>query len=205
MDEHICVKRGARRDARVRRPGAKRLGPIAVVVSTALLLAACVSSPTPKVASIGSVTTTTGALGTAASNNQPGLQQAYEAQLAYSRCMRSHGVANFPDPTLTSHSVSFGAGRNVDQQSPQFVSASTTCKRLVPAGGPPSAAQIQAALARLLKNAQCMRTHGVPNFPDPVTSGGRIGISLNGLDPNSPRFQAAQRICQKLDPMGTPG
>jgi hypothetical protein len=46
----------------------------------------------------------------------------------------------------------------------------------------------------------CMRSHGVPNFPDPSSSG---GIQINGsIDPNSPQFQAAQRVCQKLLPAG---
>jgi hypothetical protein len=172
----------------------------------AALAAACGTGPgAPNVASVGSTTTTTGALGTASSNATAGLQQDYQAQLAYAECMRAHGEPSFPDPVLTSHSVSFGAGSNIDQHSQQFVSASTTCKRLVPDGGPPSAAQIQAAVARMLKNAECMRAHGVTTFPDPTVNGHNIGISLKGLDPNSPQFQAAQNACEKLAPIGGPG
>ncbi|MGA3353975.1 MAG: hypothetical protein ABSD85_12430 [Acidimicrobiales bacterium] len=197
MNDHNGA-RWRRRRARI----AKAL-PIAVLLGIATCAAACSGGPAaPNVASIGSTTTTTSATGTAASNGQPNLQQAYQAQLAYAQCMRAHGVPNFPDPTLTSHAVSFGAGHNINQDSPQFVSASTTCKRLVPDGGPPSTAQLQAAIARLLKNAQCMRTHGVPNFPDPIVSAHNIGIFLKGVDPNSPGFQAAQRTCQKLAPIG---
>ena len=48
----------------------------------------------------------------------------------------------------------------------------------------------------------CMRSHGVPNFPDPGSGGGiQVGPS-SGIDPNSPKFQAAQRACQKLLPNG---
>jgi hypothetical protein len=46
-----------------------------------------------------------------------------------------------------------------------------------------------------------MRSHGVPAFPDPVN--GRIQIHVvngQGLDPNSPQFQAAQQKCLKLVP-----
>jgi hypothetical protein len=48
--------------------------------------------------------------------------------------------------------------------------------------------------------AACMRSHGVPEFPDP----GRNGhTSLgNGIDPSSPQFQAAQKACQSLLPSG---
>jgi hypothetical protein len=48
----------------------------------------------------------------------------------------------------------------------------------------------------------CMRTHGVPKFPDANSTGG-IAIDANsGVDPSSPQFQAAQKACQKLAPNG---
>jgi hypothetical protein len=124
------------------------------LVSFAFLAAACDGgSASPGVASIGSTTSTTSALGTASSFAKPGLQQDYQVQLAYSACMRSSGESSFPDPVLTSHGIRFGAGQNINQDSPRFVSASTTCKRLIPDGRPPSPAQIQANTAHLLKNA----------------------------------------------------
>jgi hypothetical protein len=42
-----------------------------------------------------------------------------------------------------------------------------------------------------------MRAHGVPDFPDPSPGGG-LSISLNAggdLNPNSPAFQAAAKLC----------
>jgi hypothetical protein len=54
-----------------------------------------------------------------------------------------------------------------------------------------------------IKVADCMRAHGVPNFPDPSSGG---GIQLpNGVDPQAPAFQSAQRACFKLFPGGGPG
>lgn len=50
--------------------------------------------------------------------------------------------------------------------------------------------------------ADCMRSHGVPNFPDPG-SGGGIQIP-SGTNPQAPAFQSAQRACQKLLPGGGP-
>lgn len=50
-----------------------------------------------------------------------------------------------------------------------------------------------------------MRSHGVPNFPDP-SAGGGIHISAgSGINPVSPSFKAAQQDCQKLLPGGGPG
>jgi hypothetical protein len=56
-----------------------------------------------------------------------------------------------------------------------------------------------------IKFAQCMRTHGVPNLPDPSSGGGGIQIAPgSGLSPASPAFKAAQQACAKLLPGGGP-
>jgi hypothetical protein len=53
-----------------------------------------------------------------------------------------------------------------------------------------------------LKFAQCMRAHGVPNFPDPSSNGSiQVGPS-SGVDKGSPKFQAALQACQKVLPNG---
>jgi len=53
----------------------------------------------------------------------------------------------------------------------------------------------------------CMRTHGEPNMPEPVIEGRSVHIVLTpGLDPNSPRFTAANNACKHLLPdNGVPG
>jgi hypothetical protein len=52
----------------------------------------------------------------------------------------------------------------------------------------------------LLAYAQCMRTHGEPTFPDPVTA---EGIPEFPSKPAAgPALQAAQSACQKLRPPG---
>jgi hypothetical protein len=46
--------------------------------------------------------------------------------------------------------------------------------------------------------ADCMRSHGLPGFPDPSAGG---GIRLpDGINPQSPAFQSAQRACTKYMP-----
>jgi hypothetical protein len=75
-----------------------------------------------------------------------------------------------------------------------------TCRSKLPNGGnpgPPSQSQRRQALAF----SQCMRAHGVPNFPDPDFSGNGIRIHVgsgSGLDPNSPAFKSAQQACGSL-------
>jgi hypothetical protein len=48
-----------------------------------------------------------------------------------------------------------------------------------------------------LQFANCMRTHGVTNFPDPDGQGS-IGVTRNEVQ--SPAFQAAQQACRHLLP-----
>jgi hypothetical protein len=122
------------------------------------------------------------------------------AMLAYAQCMRSHGVANFPDPN--GQGVIQGSG--INPGSPSFQAADKACRHVLPNGGQPTAAQQAKALAQALKFSQCMRSHGISGFPDPQTQpGGGIAIRLRAgqgsdLSPQNPQFQAAQKACQGL-------
>jgi len=60
--------------------------------------------------------------------------------------------------------------------------------------------------ARLLKYSQCMRAHGIPDFPDPSSSGG-LSISIHpgsDLNPHDPQNVAAQNACKAYRPGGNP-
>jgi hypothetical protein len=143
--------------------------------------------------------------GATTSQGKSGASQAQA--LAFSRCMRSHGVSNFPDPggaglrlqvQQTPNSTSVNG---VEVNGPAFQSAMTACRSYLPNGGHPTAAQTAQAKARALAMSRCMRSHGVPNFPDPQFGrGGDVGIQLNGngINPNSPAFQAAQKACGSI-------
>jgi hypothetical protein len=49
-----------------------------------------------------------------------------------------------------------------------------------------------------LEFSQCMRSHGITNFPDPSSSGG-VSISQgSGVNVNSPAFQDAEDACAKF-------
>jgi len=132
----------------------------------ALLAAACGGGgTTPGVAALkseGAETTTTGSTGPGSPNSQGPL-------LAYAACMRKSGVPNFPDPPAS------GPIRlPMDPSSPAFEAAQAKCQKLMPGGGPPipgSTTHPSAqALAQMLKVSQCMRRHGIPEFPDPGSS-----------------------------------
>jgi len=151
----------------------------------AIVIAACGSSSKPS---------TTGGSGTIAMLDK------------YAACMRDHGVSGFPDPSNSETPNSFGIdGYNFDlPQSPAYESADKTCQSVLgsaTSSGGPKAAVLAKARKAALAHAVCMREHGVPDFPDPtVTSnGGGITVSSGGggINPQSPAFQQAQKICQR--------
>lgn len=47
-----------------------------------------------------------------------------------------------------------------------------------------------------IKEAQCMRSHGVPNFPDPKPGG--PSVVPNWINPQAPAFLSAQKACAKF-------
>lgn len=120
--------------------------------------------------------------------------------LEFSRCMRSHGVSNFPDPNGQG-AIQIGPSSGIDPRSSTFQSAVQACHRLVGGGSPPTPAQEAKAKQDALAFSACMRKHGLPDFPDPTFSGGTVQMGIQGkpgsdLNPNSPTFQAAQQACQ---------
>jgi hypothetical protein len=190
---------------------------VVLLTSAALLLAGCGgSSSNGGVAHLGkntqasSADTSSGGSSSSSEGGAPSQQKL----VAFAQCMRSHGVPEFPEPTegrlLIHREDHDGHVSGVNPQSAQFQGAQKACAKLAPNGGkPPSAAEQTKMQEQALKFSECMRSHGVPNFPDPEIShsGGGVGIRIGGkqggpsrIDPNSPQFQAGQKACQSILP-----
>jgi hypothetical protein len=150
-----------------RRAGHGRLIALAVTCC-ALAIAACASSSKSTTASGSSLPA---------------------AGLKFASCMRSHGVPNFPDPTANGPAPTVGT---VDKRSPAFQAAQQACARVQAVI---AEAKPRPTRARLLRQAECMRSHGVPSFPDPLPGGGFSYPST--INPQSPAFIAAQNACEK--------
>jgi hypothetical protein len=154
----------------------------AALAGIALLAAACSGGGSPTVAG----------------------QTAYQKAVAYSQCVRAHGVPNFPDPNSKGDILITPAG-DLAQGSPQFVSANKACQHLLPNSPPLTAAQQRQFTQQALKFVACMRTHGLPDMPDPVVNANGASQHLpRGVSPFSPLFRSAQRACQNLMPGGPP-
>lgn len=80
----------------------------------------------------------------------------------------------------------------------------TCCALAIAACGSSGKPSDQASTASKqgLQFANCMRAHGVPNFPDPSAGGGLKFQSDGGINPQSPAFQSAQKACGSLAPGG---
>jgi hypothetical protein len=173
--------------------------PIAIA-GLAFTAAGCGSAPsTPGVAAVGATTTTA-----ASSSETPSASTGSKADDAtrFSACMRSHGVPKFPDPS-SGGGINISPAMGVNPNSPVFQAAQRACQKLMPGAKSLSPAQQAKAQEQMLKFSACMRSHGLPSFPDPKFSGGGIQLQIrkgSGLDPSSPVFQAAQKACEKLMP-----
>jgi hypothetical protein len=160
-----------------------------------------------------------GACGAAAPSNSSSAVAAAAAGkrasiLAFAKCMRAHGVPNFPDPGIgqalrIQASKINGGGQSmsvngVPVNAPAFQAAMQTCHSKLPNGGRGSASPQQLAQLQrsALAMARCMRAHGIRDFPDPQVSGSGGGISVRipggRIDMQSPAFQAAQKVCMPL-------
>jgi hypothetical protein len=120
-------------------------------------------------------------------------QTPYQQAVAYARCMRAHGDPGFPDPN--------SQGLFPHPAGPQYQSATRACGHLLPSQ-PLTAAQRQGHVSRALQFSACMRSHGIPGFPDPTTAQGgtAVGFRLGNIDRNSPQFQAAAHSCRAFEP-----
>jgi hypothetical protein len=163
-----------------------------------LLAAACGSSGSagPPVASLSSSPS-----GSATSSG--GSAQA--SMLAYARCMRAHGISDFPDPDAHGNLGlnANGPGSDLNPNNPQFKAADAACKSLRPAPQAPP----KDLRAHTLKYARCMRAHGISDFPDPKPDGTLQIQATPGsdLDPNNPQYKAAHDACKKYMPGGGAG
>lgn len=179
---------------------------ITAMLAAAVAISACGGSSAPTTANASS-------------------QTKVSSGLKMAECIRSHGVSDFPDPGNGPNQIQSGQGSsssgvsvdgvqlNVSAQTLQ--KAMDACQKYAPQGPPISGSQLAKLRQGALKMAECMRAHGVPNFPDPQVSTGpdgrgiavRIGVgSVGGSQAarpqQSPAFQHAMTVCQPLMRVG---
>jgi hypothetical protein len=127
----------------------------------------------------------------------------------FARCMRNHGVSQFPDPGGSGKFTidAIANGSSLDPSTPAFKRGLSACQDLEPAGftgSKWSSRQMDAAL----KFAQCIRENGVNDFPDPVN--GQPLVDTNRIPSTATNsgmsiLNAAMQKCRTLSPVAARG
>ena len=135
--------------------------------------------------------------------------------VAYSACMRSHRVPNFPDPT-TNGQVPKADPQQLGVSTSQLQAAQRACQHLIPGTGETaeqqqetqcamagdcSQAVVQQWMSGLRTLAQCLRSHGEPNWPDPIINSRGLPhypYEEAGIDHHSSQVLAKVDECIRL-------
>ena len=163
-----------------------------VAVLAVLALAGCAPASPAGVASLGDGGDSAGATPTATPNGGDSVK--------FAECMREQGIdMPNPDPDEQGFNITIPEGTSKEEVD----AAMEACKEFQPNGGEPM--QLNAEqLAQMREFSECMREHGIENFPDPSADGGIMIESNpgdpNSIDPESQEFKDAQAACESLAP-----
>ena len=184
-------------------PPASRTAAAIVATAGLALLAACSGS---------SSTGSGGSPNAGGPANSPSTNS--QKALAFSRCVRSRGVPNYPDPN-SSGGIAKETAQQLGVSSSQLQAALNACQHLLPNTGNIDAnpAALNQWWSQMLHFAQCMHSHGVPNWPDPspypqdpvrpTFNLQAAGIGFHrGAQPgnivNSPQIEAKVQQCESV-------
>jgi hypothetical protein len=117
--------------------------------------------------------------------------------------MRAHGIADFPDPDADGN---FDLSRegDMDPANPTYQAATQACQAYGSSGKSSAPALTPDQIAATVRFAQCMRSHGIANYPDPDSDGHIPGVRHLGVDPSSAQFEDADNVCKHFM-LGIPG
>jgi hypothetical protein len=166
--------------------------PVAIAAAIALLTSACGGSSSP---GSGSGATTNGSTASA---------------VAFSSCMRAHGVPKFPDPV--GGAIPKLDLRGLGVSNGQFQTAQTACRSLLPthdvedavteclSTGDCPQALFHEIMSQGLSFARCMRADGVPAWPDPSRdpdNGAPVFdfMNVHGIDSRSTSVERVMNRC----------
>ncbi|MEW9533504.1 hypothetical protein [Microbispora sp. NPDC049125] len=131
------------------------------------------------------------------------IQQGMAVGKRFAQCGRDHGHPAFPDPIVEDGRVRFpvpGEGAAVKNQI-KTVEDIPECHKIltempsllnIRPRNPPAAAD----MVKARKYSDCIRHHGIPEWPDPKADGS-FPVSGTSLEEKSPRVRAARDACEQ--------
>jgi hypothetical protein len=145
---------------------------VIAAAACSVLLAGCGSNSSAPAAASGQ------------NRDNPNPAQAQREILAFTTCMRAHGVAGLANPAASDLKAELAP---TTPHSPAFQAAFPACSHLLPFGqSHETDAQTRAHEGAFMSFARCIRRHGFPSFPDPSINGqithemvANAGINLN--------------------------
>jgi hypothetical protein len=178
------------------------LGMLVAVAAVGLTACSGGSSGSPHVASLGTSTTTAGGgHGGTSTTTAPKGGNATKLMDQWAACMRANGDPNQTDPTIDQYGVihitiPLGVSEELSSEahgssgpcSQDELAAENDLRAANPVAPPPTQAQ-------LLQYVDCMRTHGVADYPDPGPN--NETKFPPDVDPSSPTFENANKVCGK--------
>jgi hypothetical protein len=132
----------------------RKLRPLVPLAMVALIGAGCGSDASSETRTTSSTSATTSGADKKLTKQ--------EKAVKFAQCIRAHGVSDFPDPT-DKNADAYG----ISVTPAVWTKAVDACKALKPPGAL-SAKRTPKQLSAEVKFAQCVRDHGVKDFPDPV-------------------------------------
>jgi hypothetical protein len=138
-------------------------------------------------------------IATVASSTTRGATTIQNGPVAFARCMRAHGVPDFPDPDSAGE-IPKRQVVAANKNDPRFDAADNACIGLLPnrsLAPQESAQQRRTRLADELSFARCMRSHGLGRFPDPSAQG-ELTVAMvqaQGIDVHSPAVLHVVQTC----------
>jgi hypothetical protein len=167
-----------------------------VVLAVGIAVTGCGGASTSGVAHL-STSASAGSPASSGDSSSPESSASSQQRIVlYGHCMRTHGVPNFPDSgSEGSKQAVVRALKEVGNS--QAEAAQTACQHLQPNGGQANQAQLAQHLSDLLAFARCMRTHAIPNFPDPTSSGQVTHemLAKAGVNLHQPTVLQAADVC----------
>jgi hypothetical protein len=186
----------------VRCPRPLILASVVAVAAFSLLAAGC-GGGSARIASVASTTTATTTTHNASTTTQVGT---LASALAFARCMRAHGLSDWPDPT-SSGTFDKSALRGLAySESRVRALESGACNIPLPSGGQSQGQTITPAdQSDYREAAACMRSHGFATFPDPTFQSNGVTTDIPAsINQDSSQFKSAAATCTKLIPPGLP-
>jgi hypothetical protein len=123
----------------------------------------------------------------------------------YAQCIRQHGIPDFPDMVVIDGRLSLPAatGNAAKMKLANNRAAQVACKSIedrMPDTGPhhSRAPLPPAEIHKRIQWAQCMRQHGVPDWPDPDPNGEFHDLPAQ----KTPAILAAMNSCKQFEPSG---